>query len=96
MAMMAAAVAGDESDEETAEEDRTDDEDAARHDADPCGHLIESAGPAFDHRRRWRRYDGRCVGCDGIDGPGFGFGLRYFAHVLHSARHAEALVMNWL
>jgi hypothetical protein len=97
MPVMAAAVTRDEPDEETAEEDGTDDEDASCDDADPCGHLVESAVPTFHDCRHWRRCDGRSVWCDGgFDGPGFGFGLRCFAHVIHSARPAEALVMNWL
>jgi hypothetical protein len=97
MAVMAAAVTRHEPDEETTEEDGADDEDASCDDADPCGHLVESAGPTFDYGRHWRRCDGRSVWCDRrFDGPGFGFGLRCFAHVIHSARPAEALVMNWL
>jgi hypothetical protein len=96
MAVMPAAVTCDEPHEESAEEDGPDDEDGARDDADPCGHSIESAVPTFGYGRHWRRCDGRGVGCDGIDGPGFGFGLRCFAHVFHSARRAEALVMNGL
>jgi hypothetical protein len=96
MAVMAAAVTRDEAHEETAEEDGPDDEDGARYDADPCRHFVESAVPTFHDGRHWRRCDGRSVWCDGVDGPGFGFGLRCFAHVIHSARPAEALVMNWL
>jgi hypothetical protein len=96
VAVVASTVPRDEPDEESAEEDGSDDEDAACDDADPRGHSVESTGLSFDDGLRWRRCDGRSVGCDGIDGPGFGFGMRCFAHVFHSARRAEALVMNRL
>jgi hypothetical protein len=79
MAVVPAAVASGHPKDETAEEDGTDDEDAARDDADPCGNSVESAGPAFDYGWFGRRSDGSLRG-SGFDGPGCGFGLRCFAH----------------
>jgi hypothetical protein len=89
-------MARSEPHEEAAEEDGTDDEDAARDDADPSRDRGQSAASTFDDGGLVHGCDGRSVRYDGINWSSLGFGRRCFAHVIHSARHAEALVMNRL
>jgi len=91
MVMAVAAVARDEAHEEAAEEDGTDDEDAACDDADPRGDRVQSAVSTCGHDRLGHRCDRRSMRCNGLDWPGLGFGRRCFAHVLDNARRTIAI-----
>jgi hypothetical protein len=76
--MAVAAVTRDEPHEEATEEDGTDDEDAACHDAHPCGDGVQSTGAAIDDDWLGRRRNGRRMCGNRVDWPGLWFG-RCFA-----------------
>jgi hypothetical protein len=97
VAVVMAAVARGEAHEEPAEEDGTDDEDAACDDADPCSHGVQPTVTVYGYDNGLvRSGDGRSLWCGGLEWPGCRFRRRCFAHDSIMRLPAQALVMNWL